>query len=150
MGERGGKGGREWERLSHICIGVQQCSMQAWMQIYLWVVLFPGCMVGKLGREGVLTCSQNTGTTVVFQLGDPPHPESWRLQYPVCACVYTHVCISVTYSTSNINPQGLSSKNLGDEAHSTTIFTWCTCSSVLLSVRSSTPDRLLRNCTEIQ
>ena len=63
-------------------------------------------MVGKLGREaregGVLTCSQSRGTTVVFQLGDPPHPEFWRLRYPVCVYVYTHVCISVTYSTSNL------------------------------------------------
>ena len=47
---------------------------------------------GRLGREGeegeVLTCSQSKGTIVVFQLGDPPHQEFWRLQYPVCVCIY--------------------------------------------------------------
>ena len=61
----------------------------------------------------MLTCSQSRGTTVVFQLGDPPHLESWRLQYPVCVCVYIHVYISVTHSTSNIKPQGLSQTNWG-------------------------------------
>ena len=33
-GEGGsGRGGGEWERLSHTCIGVQQCSMQARLYI---------------------------------------------------------------------------------------------------------------------
>ena len=80
-----------------------------------------GGLGGRLGREGeeegwggrvrrkagegeVLTCSQSRGTIVVFQLGDPPHQEFWRLQYPVCVCIYIHVCITVMHSTSDIMP----------------------------------------------
>ena len=60
----------------------------------------------------MLTCSQSRGTIVVFQLGDPPHQEFWRLQYPVCVRIYISMCVSlVMHSTSDIMPQ-----ELGDEA----------------------------------
>ena len=58
----------------------------------------------KAGEGEVLTCSQSRGTIVVFQLGDPPHQEFWRLQYPVCVRIYIHVCITVMHSTSDIMP----------------------------------------------
>ena len=103
-------------------------------------------MGGKLGRE---ECS------LVVKVEEPLLSSSWAILLiwsvsdcsTLCAGVHIPMCVSLWRTVPvTSSPK----KELGEEVHSTTIFTWCTCSSVLLSVRSFTPDRLLRNCTEIQ